>query len=132
MLMNKLKRVKEAPEKGYVLAYFRSEVVFRAYERLDTLLDEFASKESDRNGLLELHLFDDDKEYRCVMTGSKRYPDGVIEHIADFREESISVLCERAKLENSVDGKTVLNVLNHIYYDETTGMAATDDYRLKM
>ncbi|HIZ60863.1 MAG TPA: hypothetical protein H9967_09190 [Candidatus Dorea faecipullorum] len=136
MTYQDLKRVNEAPKSGQLLAYTRKEVYFQPYDSLaeaEGLLQE--------KTLLELHLFDNDKEYRAIVTRSKRFPDGMIETIADFSEEDASeVYRENAQLlkedsrKTQVSGSTkpkVITVLNHISYEET-GMAYVDNYRLQM
>ena len=72
MTYQDLKRVNEAPKSGQLLAYTRKEVYFQPYGSLaeaEGLLQE--------KTLLELHLFDNDKEYRAIVTRSKRFPDGM-------------------------------------------------------
>lgn len=77
--------------------------------------------------ILELHLFDDKKEYRSITSESSRHKDGVIEHVADFAYDEDTVYKETPVLEK---GGTI-TVLNHLSYDKN-GMASIDDYRLTM
>lgn len=126
-----LKRKAEAPKKGWVLAYTRKKVIFHPYETWEALEPELADVE-----LLELHLFDQEKEYRCLSTRSKRFPEGVIETVADFREQDLDrqddnteVYAEHIRL---LWGGAEITVLNHVSYDKTNGMAIIDNYRLRM
>lgn len=126
----------KAPESGYLLAYTRSGVIFQSYASLDAL-DGVLQEE-----LLELHLFDRDKEYRAIASASRR---SIVEqdvhaiiHVADFSSSDKDyVYQERIKLEPSAVRKDqgittdTITVLNHISYDEF-GMAQIDDYRLMM
>lgn len=125
MRLQDLKRMKEAPSCGQLLAYTRKRVLFQQYENVEEL-EEVLNEEE----LLELHLFDAQREYRCVATGSRRFPSGVIETVIDFpEEEESSVYREDVLLE---DRKGMITVLNHIAYNEDNGMAYVDNYRLRM
>lgn len=121
MKIEELKKISEAPLKGSCIAYTKKEVIFEEYASLDELTERVKGAE-----ILELHLFDDEKEYRCVKTASKRYPTGVIEVVADFPEDEENVYPEEVFLEDN-EGK--LKVLHHLTYDEN-GMASADNYRL--
>lgn len=119
-----LKRWKEAPESGMMLAYTRKNVIYKQYRRLEEVENALSGQE-----LLELHLFDDLKEYRSIVTRSPRYPEGVIEAVIDFPEgDERSVFGETAFLEN---GRGTITVLNHLKYSDANGMVTVDNYRLK-
>lgn len=125
MTLQDLKKLEGAPAQGQMLAYTRQKVIFKKYEGREELFETLAGKE-----LLELHLFDEQKEYRSVASKSRRFPSGVIEVITDFPEEDEwTVFKERVLLE---DSQEEITVLNHIAYNEENGMAYVDDYRLKM
>ena len=135
MKIKELEKAAAAPERGMALILARSGVLYRSYGSLAEV-DELM------NGLdvLEIHLFDQDREYRCIKSDSKRYENrnGIIEHIADFREDPVSVYEESVILENKAkesSGKERITILNHIAYDDDpatgSGMAIIDDYRLK-
>lgn len=127
MDIQKLKRISEAPQKGYVLSYLRDRVVFKRYESVDGLLNELAEKE-----LLELHLFDNDMEYRAVTSTSKRYSDGIIEDVIDFKYDSKSEECFKSDMvleQGYIDNIHTISVINHLMYDEN-GSASVDNYRL--
>ncbi len=124
MNLDRLKIRESAPEKGYMLAYFQKQVRFERYDDVCSLksLDE----EQEKTGkLLEIHLFDNKKEYRAVLSCSKRYQEGYVEHVADFEECEYATIKECILLENG----DRLIVLNHITYD-ASGMAVIDDFRL--
>lgn len=125
MTLQDLKKLEQAPAQGQLLAYTRQEVIFRPYDGREAIPEILGSGE-----LLELHLFDDRKEYRCVASRSRRFPEGVIEAVVDFPEkDEWSVYREDVLLE---DSQEEITVLNHISYKEENGMAYVDDYRLKM
>lgn len=131
MKINDLKKIDIAPAEGQMLAYTRKQVLFKPYSSIEDVKTAIGD-----GGLLELHLFDDNAEYRAVVTESARFDTGIIEYIADFELEEGSathritgdVYREDCVLEN---GMGELTVLNHISYDEN-GMIMVDDYRLKM
>lgn len=144
------------------MAYTRKQVIFQKYnslEGLDSVLYEKRVPDVQENeprskDILELHLFDKEKEYRIIASESKRKDIMVpglsaIEHIADFSDKETAgnktadskltwgVYKERIQLEpafmkseNGIkDG--YITVLNHVSYQED-GMARVDDYRLVM
>ena len=131
MRMNELKRLNEAPESGTALIYLISEVKFQKYcgfEELEKIIGD--------EGILEMHLFDDQKEYRCIVLESQRFKDkdGVIEAVVDGEGVSEDGIFPDACV---LDGKyrqdlgDVITVLNYISYDEN-GMAHINGYRLMM
>lgn len=114
------------PNYGWILAYTRQEVLFKEYKKND--LDKFLNKRE----LLEIHLFNQEKEFRAILSGSyKNQKKGFIEHVADFKtDDSEYVYQEEVALEDTEKGDKII-VLNHINYDDS-GMAYIDDYRLIM
>lgn len=134
MLISKLERIEEAPAAGRLLAYTRKRVFFRDYTSLDEVRQILAADE-----ILEIHLFDDDKEYRALATESARYPKSVIEHVAEFvpgeKDAGVEpthlygdVYLEECQLERE---EGTMLVMNRIDYDKN-GMIRIDDYRLVM
>lgn len=125
----KFEQIKEkAPLSGFVLAYMRKEVIFRGYDRIEELADLMLENEE----LLELHLFNEEKELRFVSSNSRRYKEKYIEHLSNFAIDE-DTYCERVMLEKSPDNRKFLKyitIANHIGYDEESGMAYIDDYRL--
>lgn len=133
-------RLKEAPSHGQALAYTRNRVYFAAYDDI-----EMVKKELENDELLELHLFDDVKEYRCILSESRRfssdgagyYIEAVVDQYFGEDEKNKDTLLsntyeETVFLENGYgDKKSRIVVINHICYDEN-GMAKIDNYRLKM
>lgn len=122
-----LKEKEKAPEKGWMLAYLRKEVLFQQYGSLGEVRDNIGEGE-----LLELHLFDNEKEYRCIASQSRRYPSGIVETVADFDENIESTYAESIYPEKDFQGfGEKIRLLNHLKYDEN-GMLEVDNYRLVM
>lgn len=121
---------KKAPHSGQLLAYTRTQVLFEKYTDLNK-----AKELLDGQELLEVHMFNKEKEYRAVATRGKRKfencNDGVIEYVADFAYNEKEVYKETVLLDNKYKAYGSITVLNHIDYDEL-GMAKFDDYRLIM
>jgi len=107
-----------------MLLYTRRSVLFQEYADKTEVGKNLADQE-----LLEVHMFDREKEYRAIATRSPRFPRGIIETVADFPEnEEDAIYRESVLLEK---GEGVITVLNHIVYDKK-GMASMDNYRMKM
>ena len=119
-----LKRLAEAPTNGQMLVYTRKKVIFKPYDSIATVEDELTGLE-----ILEMHLFDKEKEYRYLTSDSPRFSkEGVIEHIADFpADDKESTYLETVQLE---DENNKIKIINHISYSDENGMAVIDDYRL--
>lgn len=122
MTINNLEKLNQAPENGYMLAYMRNQVVFKKYTSLEAV-------KGDANGeILEIHLFDNEKEYRAICSTSKRFDKGTIETVVDFSEEDAYIAdSDVNKKFHNVSKK--IKVLNHINYD-SNGAAIIDNYRL--
>lgn len=130
MKWDNLERVSDAPGSGQMLAYTRTEVIFKRYSSLEEVKTAIEGKE-----MLELHLFDNDKEYRCVKTRSaKKYPQGIIETVVDFGidlNDDSKYYAETVLLEANDDKHESMTVYNEVEYSET-GMLYVKNYRLVM
>lgn len=132
MIYEELVKTDEAPEKGFVLAYTRQNVIFQEYMEKNVIENILEGKE-----LLEIHLFNRHKEYRAVVTTGKRKfgkADMAIEHIADFGAvdtDEYSVYEDNVLLENDFKSQNYgsIKILNKVVFDDN-GMASVDDYRL--
>ena len=122
---------KNAPDKGYALVYTRKCLIFKEYsdkESVEGIID------GDGEEILEVHLFNCEKEYRILSSKSSRYPNGFVAHTAEFSNAKEDVYIQDIyldlKKENVGDIKTdKIKVINHIAYT-AEGMAYIDDYRL--
>lgn len=142
-----LEDIDRAPEKGCLLAYTREEVLFEQYKSKKEVIELLIGKE-----VLELHLFDKEKEYRILETRSKRYTDGKIKgkickevKLTDLDKHKI--FSEEISLEkrgvfknNKINSIRVLNEVSYddenidVYCDENNkgkfGMATITNYQL--
>lgn len=118
-----MNNIYQAPESGIMYALYIDRMVFQTYVKEELLKDP----ELETN-LLEMHLFDDTKEYRYIKTRSKReHPvDFVIEDSGmdydDTYEESVYV-------QKNPAAKKV-TIVNYIKYNENDFLTFTN-YRLK-
>lgn len=106
----------DAPEQGLMYALYTDRVVYQKYNRQD-LPEEGILKEK----LLELHLFDEEVEYRYIKTRKGEIEARISDKVSheDHYTERIFTL----------DGGKV-DVINYITYDENDLMRI-DNYRLK-
>lgn len=105
----------KAPERGIVYALFRDRVMFERYS-----MEELEKSQFEGNNLLELHLFDEDTEYRIIRTRMNGCQEMVIsdEEIGfeDIYIEEILIANKDAdSRENLVD---TVKVVNYIDYNE--------------
>ena len=124
MEINELKRIRDdSPQAGTLLAYTRNRVIYESYDSREEVIRRLEGEQ-----LLEIHLFDAEKEYRAVETRGKRRlsETGIIEYKADFPASDEEVFSDTCKL---IEGGT-LTLLNHLRYDEKNGMARIDDVRM--
>ena len=114
----------EVPENGYVIAYFRQGVCFQKMD--DEIHVQIENRLSE---LLELHVFDSEKEYRLV----RRQAGGFIEAIVTdqdgegkIRESKTEKVLVESRFQQVMKH---LRVVNYIDYDES-GMLSINDYRV--
>lgn len=121
MKWDALKKINNAPSQGRMLLYLRSGVKFEGYSSLSNVKEIIGNQE-----ILEIHLFDENREYRALASESQRFPGGCIEWVSDFSEEECFL--DQVVID---DSNKPMTIVNHISYDDT-GMANIDDYRLVM
>lgn len=116
-----------APGKGLMLAYYRKKIVFRAYDLEKEGLQELPVREEELGELLELHLFDEDVEFRAVRTdaGTNCYISSIISDSPDAEYVTEEMYLEE---EFCRTAKT-LRVINYIE-DRKNGMIQIANYRL--
>lgn len=117
------------PASGYVLAYFRMGIVFAPYEKADEGIEAPGWKEHlerEDDPLFELHLFNDQKEYRFFQKQDGEYDE--FEVSENDRPEGIYVedMCVEKRYAD-VLGK--IRVVNYITYTQD-GMLEITNYRL--
>lgn len=127
MKIDELNLRESAPSKGQMLVYTRQNVEFKSYNSLDEVEKGFIDSE-----LLEIHLFDDEKEYRAISSTSYRFKEkGFIECVvSDEKHIGDEVYMESVVTENEYNNIPI-TVINYVTFDER-GMAKINDYRLKM
>ena len=160
MDIRNLQQIDKAPHSGYMLLYTRQDVIFEKYDNIDNIKNDILSKVDSKsnNELLEVHLFDNEKEYRAIKTTSHRiYQNSAkdaIECVVSDDEVEIEVKAQAKKIKNEDDKKeddesnvvdiytedilldndfnTIMDkitVINYIIYDNN-GMAEMYNYRL--
>ena len=109
----------KAPENGYVLAYFRKEVLF---QKLEPGIKQQISE--NQGTLLELHIFNSEREYRLMRCESGEFIEAVVsdECASEKKVETVRV---EDRFENLMK---YLKVVNYIDYDEN-GMLSINNYR---
>ncbi len=122
--MNLLK----APEHGTMYAIYIDKVVYEPYTR-ETLLKDTELKEN----LLELHLFDKEKEYRYIKKRKGYIETEISDETVelddkdDKYEETIFTLKKNQEKPDENHGE--VRVINYIKYDEND-LLTIQDYRL--
>lgn len=132
MKLNELEQFKKAPDRGCFLAYTRKAVVFEKYGNKEEVRDKLGEEE-----LLELHLFDNEKEYRAIATSSKRiFQNSAKKTIECVIAPDPQKRCETYEETVLIEDKfretgRKMTIVNYLMYDEN-GMIRIDNYRLKM
>lgn len=118
--------LEQAPQKGTIYATFIDKVVYQKYESLDEISSYLME-----TGLLELHLFDAQKELRFLKTAWKGIRSVVISDACehdDTYEETLYVAADNVDRQDNLREK--VTVVNYIQYDEND-MIHIINYRLK-
>lgn len=131
----------EIPDRGTVYAVYKDHIVYGSYHKSDmgnyTFPDGSTVKhtEIDQNPeLLELHMFDRNREYRCVRTRRRGMleilidDENISEEYEDFYEEEIYIL--GGNVDQNEGFKKKVGVVNYIRYNEDD-LIVIDQYRLK-
>lgn len=122
--MNLLK----APEHGTMYAIYIGKVVYEPYTR-----EQLLEKENLEVNLLELHLFDKEKEYRYIKKRKGYIETEISDETVelddkdDKYEETIFTLKKNQEKPDENHGKVM--VINYIKYDEND-LLTIQDYRL--
>lgn len=118
--------LEKAPESGTMYAVFTDKILYQKFCR-----DEFLIEDWEEGKLLELHLFDDRKEYRLIRT--RRY--GMLEceitdacEHDDTYEEKVYVSGSNVDRQENLTKQAA--VVNYITYDEND-LLHINNYRLK-
>lgn len=114
------------PEQGILYALYTDKVKYEKYKKEELLEDPYLAEK-----LLELHLFDDTREYRYIKTRRGEMEtlisDETVEH-QDIYTEKILTLGNKKEKPDKDSG--FVEVVNYITYDENDLMRI-GNYRLK-
>ncbi|MDO4324672.1 MAG: hypothetical protein Q4E24_01340 [bacterium] len=129
------------PDQGTVFAVYRDRIVYGKYQKSNadsvilqdgTLINLTVIAQN--TDLLELHLFDQSREYRCVRTRQRGMLESLIEDKSVSAEYEDSYMEEIYVLEKGVDQqeqfRRKVGVVNYIHYN-ADDLAVIDQYRLK-
>lgn len=115
----------KAPERGMLYALYTDRMEYRPYEREDLLLKE---KDLQKN-LLELHLFDEKKEYRFIKKRKGELEVVVCEERKDYDDLYIEKIFTQED-EKEKNHASCIEVVNYLVYDEND-LLKIKNYRLK-
>lgn len=114
----------KAPERGMLYALYTDRMEYRPYEREDLLL-----KEDLQENLLELHLFDEKKEYRFIKKRKGETEIVVSEDEQDY-DDLYTERIFTQKEEKEKNHASCIEVVNYLVYDEND-LLKIKNYRLK-
>ena len=115
----------KAPERGMLYALYTDQMEYRPYEREDLLLKE---KDLQKN-LLELHLFDEKKEYRFIKKRKGELEVVVCDERKDYDDLYIEKIFTQED-EKEKNHASCIEVVNYLVYDEND-LLKIKNYRLK-
>ena len=115
----------KAPERGMLYALYTDRMEYRPYEREDLLLKE---KDLQKN-LLELHLFDEKKEYRFIKKRKGELEVVVCDERKDYEDLYIEKIFTQED-EKEKNHASCIEVVNYLVYDEND-LLKIKNYRLK-
>ncbi len=120
--MNLLK----APTKGMIYALYTDRVVYEQYEK-----EKLPSEDVLKENLLELHLFDDMKEYRYIKKRNGIVEVCVEDQMIPYDDIYTERIFTMGKNEEAVgESESCIEVVNYIIYDEND-LITIPNYRLK-
>lgn len=115
----------KAPEHGMLYALYTDRMEYRPYERENLLLKE---KDLQKN-LLELHLFDEKKEYRFIKKRKGETEIVVSEDEQDYDDLYTERIFTQED-EKEKNHASCIEVVNYLVYDEND-LLKIKNYRLK-
>ena len=113
------------PDSGTMYALYIDRVVYKPYDKNELLNDLYLEDK-----LLELHLFDENKEYRYINSRQEE-----IEYVVSDEIEYDDVYIEKVYVQEGIDEETndnskMVEVVNYIKYDEND-LLSISNYRFK-
>lgn len=117
----------KAPERGIIYALFRDRVVFERYSK-----EELEKSRFEGDNLLELHLFDEDTEYRMFRTRMNGCREMIIRDDTAGAEDIYveEVLLTGKDADSQENLADTVKVVNYIEYDEND-LLKISGYRLQ-
>ncbi|MGN0465822.1 MAG: hypothetical protein ACI4F9_05645 [Lachnospiraceae bacterium] len=134
-----LQRINEAPEKGKALIYFRTRLYYGSFSKKEKEkgIELMAKGENEillLNGsqeidtVLELHLFDKEKEYRAVYSQARReYLENIISDKLEEKDSKFQI-CEECYLLSGYQDEKI-GIVNYMQFNEED-MLSLVNYRL--
>ena len=114
-----------APDAGKMYALYIDRVVYKNYSK-----KELGNDSSFSDNLLELHLFDDNKEYRFIHARNEDVEtviDDSVEHDDTYTEQIyVQAGCDA----DPADSTEKVEIVNYIRYDDDD-LLTINNYRLK-
>lgn len=117
------------PASGYVLAYFRMGIVFAPYEKAEEGIEAPGWKEHlerKDDPLFELHLFNDQEEYRFFQKQDGKFAEFVVSENDQPKGIYVEDMCVEKRY---ADVLRKIRVVNYIDYTQD-GMLEITNYRL--
>ena len=112
-----------APDRGIMYALYTDRVIYETYRK-----EQLPSEDELMKNLLELHLFDTEKEYRYIKMRDCEVETCVTDELIPHDDSYIECIYTTGSKTTSVYGR--IEVINYICYDENDLMKIPD-YRLK-
>jgi len=117
--------VNNAPQNGLMLAYYRKKIIFEKYNK-EQLSAKILTTHQEYGELLEMHLFDENKEWRVVKSASGYIGPILIEDMDGVDAVCEEMYVERGKYSNVPDTIKVINYLE----EKENGMLQVSNFRL--
>ena len=130
-----LEQIGQAPKQGCLLMYTRKKVIFEKYDCTGTDIKEYIVPKVNvekEDTILELHLFDTEREYHRTYPGSAKGTAECVVTKEESQKDDIDEYVEDILLEKKF--KQVgsrIRVINYMKYDDN-GMAEMYNYRLAL
>lgn len=112
-----------APDSGIMYALYTDRVIYETYRK-----EQLPSEDELMKNLLELHLFDTEKEYRYIKMRDCEVETCVTDELIPHDDSYIECIYTTGSRTTPVYGR--IEVINYICYDENDLMKIPD-YRLK-
>lgn len=114
-----------APEKGIMYALYIDRMVFQKYTKDQLTKDAYLEDK-----LLEMHLFDENKEYRYIKSRLKEI-ECVIDDSIEHEDKYVETTYIQSNLDEEVTSSSNrVNVVNYIQYNDEDLLTITN-YRLQ-